>query len=65
MTILYSETGNCWWMGPRGVVATASYEAREFGVHSAQPTTIARKLCPQGYFLPGNHSLYVKSQKNL
>ena len=50
-------------MGPRGVVATASYEAREFGVHSAQPTTIARKLCPQGYFLPGNHSLYSKVSK--
>ena len=35
----------------RGVVSTASYEARKFGVHSAQPIAQARKLCPQGVFL--------------
>ena len=38
-------------LGPRGVVATANYEARTFGVHSAMPTGRARRLCPQGRYL--------------
>jgi len=37
--------------GLRGVVSTASCEARRFGVHSAQPMMEARRLCPQGVFL--------------
>lgn len=42
----------------RGVVTSASYEARKFGVHSAMPGFQAKKLCPQGVFLPNRHRTY-------
>jgi DNA polymerase-4 len=42
----------------RGVVSTASYKAREYGVHSAMPVAQARKLCPNGIYLPARHGLY-------
>jgi len=38
-------------LGPRGVVSTASYEARPYGVHSALPTAVARRLCPDGVYV--------------
>ena len=45
-------------LSSRGVVATASYEARRFGVHSAMPITQARRLCPSGIFVHGRFSRY-------
>ena len=46
-------------IGRRGVVATASYEARKFGVHSALPMETARRRCPQGIFIAGDHEKYA------
>ncbi|MEI8406667.1 MULTISPECIES: DNA polymerase IV [unclassified Kribbella] len=43
---------------PRQVVATASYEAREFGVHSGMPVRAAYKKCPQAVYLPSDPAAY-------
>ncbi len=42
----------------RGVVSAASYEARRYGVRAAMPTAQARRLCPEGVFVRGNHAAY-------
>ena len=48
----------------RGVVSTASYEARAFGVHSAMPSSTAARLCPKAIWAPGNFHRYREmSQK--
>lgn len=42
----------------RGIIASASYEARKFGVYTPMPTAQARKLCPKLIVLPGHYDLY-------
>jgi DNA polymerase-4 len=44
----------------RGVVASCSYEARRFGVHSAMPMRLARQLCPEAIIIRGNSGIYSK-----
>jgi len=49
----------------RGVVASCSYEARKFGVHSAMPMRLAKMLCPEAIVLRGNSGVYTKYSKNV
>jgi DNA polymerase IV len=44
----------------RGVVASCSYEARQFGIHSAMPMRLAQRLCPEAIILRGNSGTYTK-----
>ncbi len=49
----------------RGVVSTCSYEAREFGLHSAMPISKAYKLCPHGIYLRPNGKKYSKASEEV
>jgi DNA polymerase-4 len=51
--------------GGRGVVAAASYEAREFGVRSAMPTYRALQLCPEAVVLPPRHHVYERFSRQV
>jgi len=49
----------------RGVVSTASYEARKFGIHSAMPLRTAYKLCPHAVFLPVDYEEYSRVSERI
>lgn len=51
--------------GDRGVVASCSYEARAFGIHSAMPMKTARLLCPQAVVVRGDHEAYSKHSNEI
>ncbi|MEZ6196937.1 MAG: DNA polymerase IV [Planctomycetota bacterium] len=52
-------------LGGRGVVSTASYEARAFGVRSAMPTATARRLCPDAVFVPPRGEVYARESRRI
>ncbi len=52
-------------LSDRGVVASCSYEARKYGVHSAMPAKMARMLCPQAIWIRGNMDTYSKASNEI
>ena len=53
------------WPGLRSVVCAASYEARKFGVHSAMPASRAKRLCPEGIFVPPDFERYREASRQI
>ncbi|HEY3056081.1 MAG TPA: DNA polymerase IV [Thermoanaerobaculia bacterium] len=53
------------WSGLRSVVCAASYEARKFGVHSAMPASRAKRLCPDGVFVPPDFDRYREASRQI
>lgn len=51
--------------GPRGVIASCSYEARKFGVRSAMPTAKALKQCPMLILVPSDHHYYAELSRKV
>ncbi|MEN6458211.1 MAG: DNA polymerase IV [Thermoguttaceae bacterium] len=49
----------------RGVVSAANYVARRYGVHSAMPSVVAHRLCPNGVYLPPRISYYAEISKQI
>src|SRR3954449_10975074 len=50
-------------LGSRSVVLSATYEAREYGVHSAMPMSRARRMCPQATVIPPSHDSYAEASR--
>ena len=51
--------------GNRGVVLSATYEARALGIHSAMPISRARRLAPQATFIPPHHDQYAQASREV